>query len=328
MPLLLVATSRAEIVLPAPVAGTLAELLQPEGQTLESGTVLARFRPTVAQLSLPDSSQAPGSARQRVTPLACAIAQRAAIELATLVGTGDHGRILAADVRSALQHHEASYQRQTQSTSEPIRNQDIPLAPIPVLVPQLVQASSGLLPISTAHMLCDASAMLALSQKRYRGLRITPLACLAATCSQALLAYPQLTCCWSDEGLVRRKRLALRLVTAEKTLLIDQIDDLNLYGIVRRMHECSTPESLPYAFSVYSGMRNLNYDRNTAPALTLGAIETRPLVEQQDGQERIVFRPTAWLSLSYDARVLSIVQADYFLSVVIQQLERISLTDV
>lgn len=306
MPLVIIATEQAEIALPTPMAGIVSKLLQPEGQLLRAGDMLARIAPLPSDEGNVAARAGAAQPVQRVTPLARSIAARATIPLAELQGTGDQGRITAQDVRAYLAR------MPTQSAA--VISQPLPFS-------NTVQISTDRLPICTAWMLCDATTLQALENTSYRGMPITPLASLAAACSTALLRYPQAAQFWSDQGLLQRKRPVLQLLSAEKTILLEHADDLNLYGIVRRMHSSALGPKLPYVFSLCSYASSLIQLPTLAPILSLGPTHMRPSITDEPGSQNLVMRPYAWLSFSYDARVLSLHQADRFLSVVIQLLE-------
>ncbi len=306
MPLLIIATHKAEIVLPAPIAGILTETLKSAGQQLGPGSVIARISSSQAEHVPEQPASRPERPVQRATALARSIAAQAHIQLEKLSGSGDHGRITARDVRASM----GMISRRSTAVIQAIP------------APNAAQPYAGSLPICSAWMLCDASALQQLGKKAYRGLPISPLACLAAACSTALRRYPQAASFWSEEGLLLHNRPAMQIVDAEKTSLLEHVDDLNLYGIVRRMHHAETRSALPYTFSICSSTASLSHRPSLAPALILGPIQTRPVLVDDHGTQRVLMRPCAWLSFSYDARVLSFYQADRFLSVVIQLLER------
>lgn len=313
MPLVIIATEQAEIVLPAPITGTLTDLLQPEGQIIHASQVLARIAPLQSGEGHAPPEAVVAQPAQRATPLARSIAARASIPLTAFEGTGDQGRITAHDVRAFLAR---------------MPTQHAPAINRPLTSSNTVQAYAGRLPICTAWMLCDASALQLLAHTSYRGIPISPLACLAAACSTALLRNPQAAQFWSEQGLLRRKRPLLQLLTAEKTVLLEHADDLNIYGIVRRIHSSEAKSGLPYTFSLCTYASSHTHLPVLAPALNLGPTHMRPDIADESGSPHIVMRPYAWLSFSYDARVLSFYQADRFLCVVIQLLEGLSRPDV
>ena len=121
--LLEVETDKTLVEVPALVSGTVLEILVAEGKTVAVGTAIARVagegvaaaNPASEQPKQPHATTPVSAAPERVaqrasepgaplraTPLARRIARDAELDLATIAGSGNRGRIEAEDVRRAM----------------------------------------------------------------------------------------------------------------------------------------------------------------------------------------------------------------------------------
>jgi multifunctional 2-oxoglutarate metabolism enzyme len=109
-PVLEISTDKVDTEVPAPVGGTLVEILVQADETVSVGTVLARILPGAIQSSKPESS-APAEAPQtpaatqdtalNATPVAQRMAKAHGVALDSIAGTGPRGRITKQDVVAA-----------------------------------------------------------------------------------------------------------------------------------------------------------------------------------------------------------------------------------
>jgi len=166
-PILEVITDKVTTEIPSPAAGTLTEILVPEGITVKAGTVVALIGQANELAASPQSLQPPnhlttqppltqstvetpsnGSARNRFTPVVARMISEYNIsdaELKTINGTGENGRISKKDIENFLAHRtERSPQR---SLSEPQRSlpepQRSPSAPAAETLPPWEQPGTG-----------------------------------------------------------------------------------------------------------------------------------------------------------------------------------------
>jgi 2-oxoisovalerate dehydrogenase E2 component (dihydrolipoyl transacylase) len=125
-PIMEVITDKVTTEVPAPAAGTLLQILVPEGTTVKAGTVVALIgqadeapppstakAPThpVTQSTVSTSQAAPadGSARNRLTPVVARMIAEYNIsdaELKTIPGTGENGRISKKDIENFIKRRE------------------------------------------------------------------------------------------------------------------------------------------------------------------------------------------------------------------------------
>jgi 2-oxoglutarate dehydrogenase E1 component len=107
-------TDKVDMELPAPAAGTLAEILAEEGETVSVGQVIGRLRAgSPAPDASPPSPAADGDGNgatapappvpddAKVSPVAARVAAAEGVDLRGVTGTGPGGRIVKADVLGA-----------------------------------------------------------------------------------------------------------------------------------------------------------------------------------------------------------------------------------
>jgi pyruvate/2-oxoglutarate dehydrogenase complex dihydrolipoamide acyltransferase (E2) component len=104
-PLVEIQTDKTTVEIPSPAAGKVASILVEEGKVVPVGTILVVIGEDGAASSKDMSDgQAPGrggEGRVRATPLVRRLAQELNVDLETLSGTGQQGRVTEADVRAA-----------------------------------------------------------------------------------------------------------------------------------------------------------------------------------------------------------------------------------
>lgn len=95
-----VSSEKTDVDLPASVAGRVVELLAQEGDTLQIGAPIARIEVGVTEQAAAPAAPAPAgpAAAPLASPSVRQLAREHSVDLSGVVGTGDHGRITAADV--------------------------------------------------------------------------------------------------------------------------------------------------------------------------------------------------------------------------------------
>ncbi|MBX0327596.1 2-oxo acid dehydrogenase subunit E2 [Oscillochloris sp. ZM17-4] len=303
-PLLIVRSEVAEVALPAPEAGGLAEILAPVGATVEEGRPLARLRPAGRQ-----DRPAPA----RITPLAHRIAQAHGIDPAALAGSGADGRVVAADVRHSVG---------------------------PKHAPNAIAASAELsaahaspLPVATAMVEFDAGPALARCAAQGAefgrlGLRANLTACVAAATAGLLPRHRSLNARWTEGGTLLRRRVHLAVAARDGErltwALVRDAGDLTMRGVARALRAVSDPALGEATFGLVILADGDLWQSappplaGTVAALGLGAPRRRAVA----CGDAVAVRPIATLSLSYDARALDHAHAAAFLRDLREDLER------
>ncbi|MCH7625076.1 MAG: 2-oxo acid dehydrogenase subunit E2 [Chloroflexi bacterium] len=124
-PLVEIETAKINSELEAPTSGVVAHIMQPEGTTVDVGTLVVVIaepgetvpRPEPAErrrAAMPrrerrrEASGGPGGSSGQVTPVARRLARQNDIDLSAVRGTGPNGRITEDDVRQAMSERESA----------------------------------------------------------------------------------------------------------------------------------------------------------------------------------------------------------------------------
>jgi pyruvate dehydrogenase E2 component (dihydrolipoamide acetyltransferase) len=203
-----------------------------------------------------------------------------------------------------------------------------PLVPSPPLVPDVPYALTAI-EVDLGRV---AAALAARGAKfARRGLALTQTTCIALVTVGALAHHPLLNSAWTEGGLIVRRRVCLMVSGAAGAALVRDAQDLNLRGLARalglsvtapRLDRADTPTFTLVANTGDAWLVTPASSQPHAAALAWGAVRRRPLVVSEHGIDRIVVRPAALFTLTYDARALDQRHADAFLREVKRGLEQ------
>jgi pyruvate dehydrogenase E2 component (dihydrolipoyllysine-residue acetyltransferase) len=348
-PLVEIAADKVDTEVPSPAAGTLLEIRVPADSTVAVGTVIAvigepnrsvepPLPPTVLASAPPERlssrtehvtpvvARAAGT-RHRHSPLIRRLARESGVDLEDLVGTGPAGRIMRADVAKAAA---------TADRAAPVSDT--------IVTPRVVAPS----PPASIHATCvvevDMSNVVALRDRVAPSLdegndgRETLAALVVGAVVQALRAYPVLNASIDPDGRIvhnlERQHIGITVDTHEGVVVpvIKDAGDLNPRGLSRRIadvtaragHGALLPADLTAGtFTVANtGSRGVLFD---TPILVLGQagivgtgdiVERAVVVRRPDSERAIAIRSMAYLSLTYDHRLVDGATAARFLTFV------------
>ncbi|MEU2202288.1 dihydrolipoamide acetyltransferase family protein [Isoptericola sp. NPDC019482] len=278
--------------------------------------------------------------RPRSTPVVRALARQRGIDLATVTGTGPHGRITRDDVEAASSGTAAPAAQG--STSAPARTADgetrTPVRSVRKRTAAAMVASAAA-PQASVFLTVDVTASMELlvrlkTHPMAGGQRITVLALVARAVLALLPQHPSLTSRWVDlpggeAEIVRPTHVNLGIAVAtDRGLVVPHVpaaDTLSLPGLAAALTDLTTtaragrttPERLTGGtltitnigvFGVDSGTPILNPGE---PAiLGLGQVARRPW--EHDGE--VALRQVTTLSLTFDHRVVDGEQGARFLA--------------
>jgi 2-oxoglutarate dehydrogenase E2 component (dihydrolipoamide succinyltransferase) len=299
---------------------------------------------------------------RHATPVARRIAAASNIDLTTMRGSGPGGRILKRDLLAAIRNLgdsragsplsvAAGHELQTTDHGPGATDETHVLPPSSMrraIAAHMVR-SRATAPHALTAMEVDMGQVAA--ARTYagdgfarRGIDLTYTACIALAAVEALLRHPLLNSSWSDAGIVLRRRVHLGIAVALPdgliTPIIREAQDLNLRGMARAVADVARRARAgalrpgeasggtftvtnPGAGSLWFGTPIIAQPQGAI--LGVGAVRKRPLVVDEGGVDRIVLRPTALLTLAYDARVLDQCRADAFLRDVKRNIEHFRL---
>jgi pyruvate dehydrogenase E2 component (dihydrolipoamide acetyltransferase) len=340
--LLVALTERFEWDVPATGNGTIAELLAQPGETIAIGAALVRLEGTTA------SEASNGQVSAVATPLARRIAAAHGVDLATVAGSGRGGRVTGSDVRALLGEQTATavveapavvalpdreIERSGAVQAEPDRvlarapagrsaDQPATISHARLVIPHALTAIEVDLSRADAYIGTHARRM------ARRGIVLDYTATVAAAVVRSLAAHRPLNSTFGDDGLILRSRIDLRVVRDDgRATVIPNAADLNVQGLARAIGTGEQGIKPDPTFTLVAGGSRWEHaliDGSQSAALTVGAVERRPVVIEQDGRDEIAIRLVAVLTLAYDARAIMPHEADAFLQVVKEHLEHVA----
>ena len=319
-PLVEIQTDKTTVEIPSPAAGKVARILVAEGDVVPVGTVLV----VIGDGSEADTTrgQTPGpvpTGRVRATPLVRKVAQELGVDLAGLEGTGPQGRVTEEDVRAAATAGGQTPGRVPEGRREPLRG-------VRRLVAEhMARAHREVPPVTWVEEADFGNVDL-------KRLVPTVLKAVAA----ALQESPELNARLEGDEIVYLDRYDLGVaVQTEQGLVVpvvrgcDEASLDQLQAEVARLAEAARSGSLKpeelrgSTFTVTSAGKLggllttplVNYPE--VAILSIGRVAERPVV--RDGE--IVARPTGYVSITFDHRVVDGARAAEFGLAVIRRLE-------
>ena len=317
----------------APADGRLTEILVQPGEVVRQGAPIAVLEVgAAAAVAEPAPSAPPQASPPPVSPSARRLARELGVDLSDVAGSGPGGRIVEADVRTAVE-------RGAGEAPVPRPAGDIePLSPMRRTV--ATRLTAGLREAAQLTLTAEADAT-ALAAELARlsgewGRRAAYTETIVRACALALRDHPRVGSRWSEDGLVPPESIDVGVaVSVEGGLIVPVIrnaDAKDLEGLSReiaglaeraRSGQITTPETRGAIFSVTNlGAHRIDaftplLDLPQAAILGVGRARLRPAVV--DGQ--VVPRTLMVLSLTIDHRVIDGDPAAAFLDRVIALLE-------
>jgi pyruvate dehydrogenase E2 component (dihydrolipoamide acetyltransferase) len=321
-PLVDIQTDKTTVEIPSPAAGKVSQILVAEGDVVPVGTVLVVIGEDGAAPDEP-RGQTPGPVQQgrvRATPLVRKVAQELGVDLAGIEGTGPQGRVTEEDVRGA-----ATAGGQTPGPAQEGRRE--PLRGVRRLVAEHMARAHREVPPVTWVEECDFGSV------DLKGLVPAVLKAVAET----LQEFPELNARLDGDQIVYLDRYDVGVaVQTEQGLVVPVVRGCDaasldeLQAEVERLAESARAGSLKpeelrgSTFTVTSAGKLggllttpiVNYPE--VAILSIGRVAERPVV--RDGE--ILARPTGYVSVTFDHRVVDGARAAEFGLAVIGRLEQ------
>lgn len=385
-PVLEIETDKVTTEATAESAGTLLQILIPEGKTVPVGTVLAIIgqasepftaQPTATTAPLTQTSHTNGAPAHlittpiernnlgRISPVVSRIAAEHNIDLSQLKGTGLEGRITKKDILAYVEQRTQptpilpppqeivaptptpapspqplaiSYQP---LTTTPLRAELIPHNNMRRAIAEHMVRSKQTSPHVTTVFEADFSAITAHRHthkeafaKDGANLTFTPYIVFAIV--QALKKHPRVNSSWSDDGLLVKREIHVGVAAAIEGGLIVPIiknaDNYNLLGLARAVNDLTQrarqrqlkPEDIQggtFSLTNHGTSGSLFatpiINQPQCGILGVGKIEKRVVVIQ----DAIAIRSMAYISFTFDHRILDGASADGFVSTVKEIIE-------
>jgi len=342
--LLEVETDKVALEIPAPASGELLEILVQEGETVEVGTVIARLGnhqgngyPTQKNNGSSSSQpmptiEVPVEEGDHYSPAVKQVAQEHGVDLTQVTGTGAGGRVTRKDVLHFLQS-----KGKNESPTTPLKQ--------PTSTSPTMGSSETLLPMTTmrrtiaermvvsrqtsAHVATFFEADFSAVDRGRKEAGLTALPFVIHAVTRAMKDFPILNSSWSDEGVMVKHEVNMGVAVAlEDGLLVPVIKQAEQKGVRQlgkevadlasraRSKQLAPDEVQGGTFTItnHGGMGSLFstpiINQPQIAILGVGATQKRAVVIN----DAIVIRPMAYLSLSFDHRVIDGATADRFMA--------------
>ena len=315
--------------------------------SLETGAATGE-QPVSEQPSRARNASGGASGRKAVySPVVLRLAQRHAIDLAQLSGSGQGGRVTKRDVERYLEQlptqHSEDATDATDAADRPPPGDQLTLpSPIRTMIAERMARSVREIPHAWAAIEVDMTHVVRYREsqrqavKSATGSRLTYLPISVLVVARALRRHPRLNASWTTDGVVLRGSVNIGIaVASEHGLFVPVLKDADTMGLNRAVQECrrlieagrgnrlsiadvsdgTFTLNNTGAFGGILGGAIINYPQ--AAILNTESIVKRPVVvEHPDGSESIGIRHMMNLCLSFDHRVIDGAEAMAFLNYV------------
>ncbi len=344
-------TDKVAVEVPSPAAGVIAELIGQLDQEVEPGTVLARLDPlgagapkaapktakSASKKDEPKLTTAAGETREkRLSPAVRRLIEDHSLDPAVIPGTGRDGRLTRADVDSFLIARSGG-----ESTAEAgVDSRLIPLDSMRRRIAAHMTESVATAPHVTALFEADMSAIIAdraskKSKFAKRNVNLTFTAYFLRASAEAMRSVPQVNSRLRDDAVEIFADVNIGVGTAleDKGLIapvIRKVQDLDLFGVAEQLQDVtarakagklSQDDVRGGTFSISNhGVSGsllaapIIINQPQSAILGVGKLEKRVVVADLDGEDRMVIRPMAYVTLTIDHRVLDGFQTNAWLT--------------
>ncbi|MBK8984712.1 MAG: 2-oxo acid dehydrogenase subunit E2 [Chloroflexi bacterium] len=274
----------------------------------------------------------------RISPVVARIAAENQVDLDLVTGTGLDGRITKEDILAFVENRQSA----VRSPQSAIPGHLLPLSAMRRSIAEHMVRSRQTSPHATTVFEFDFTAVSAHRAAHKEAFarddaRLTFTAYLAAATVAALKAFPLVNSTWQTDGILLRRDINLGLATAlDEGLIVPVIknaDSLNLLGLARAINDLAErarrkrlrpDETQDGTFTITNhGVSGSLFampiiSQPQCAILGVGMIEKRVKVV---GENAIAIRPSAYVSLTFDHRILDGAVADHFVAAIKERIE-------
>jgi 2-oxoglutarate dehydrogenase E2 component (dihydrolipoamide succinyltransferase) len=359
-PLVELETDKVTQEVPAPAAGVLAEIILDTDAEAMPGAVLGRIstnetvRPErsaeheVEGRSAPKIEQRPSNSpstngvENRLSPSVRRALQQHGIDASRIQGTGRDGRITREDVDRAVAAATGTRVGEA-STAQPRNAGDIPHDRMRLKIAENMARAVSEQPHVTAVFEADFSAVAAhKAALADSGVKLSYTAYIVKAAVEAMAAAPAINGRWETDRIAVSPTIDIGVGTAlgEKGLIVPVVKDAGsltleqigakLDDLTRRAREgqLSGADVSGGSFTISNhGVSGsllaapIILHQGQAAILGIGKLEKRVVVREIDGEDAMVIRPMAYVTLTIDHRVVDGHQTNAWLSRFVEILE-------
>ncbi|MEP7315373.1 MAG: 2-oxo acid dehydrogenase subunit E2 [Sphingomicrobium sp.] len=359
-PLVELETDKVTQEVPAPAAGVLVEVLLSTDETAEPGALLARIDPdgTASKGSAQEASAMPNEAPQRTS---APISSKAGAEMrlspsvkraltqhdidpSRIVGTGRDGRITREDVDKAVATATTTHVSSPSSAkARHFEGSDIPHDRMRLKIAENMVRAVSEAPHVTALFEADFSAIAAHKKAMAaKGVKLSYTAYIVKAAAEAMAVAPAINGRWEQDRIAVSPTINVGVGTAlgEKGLVVPVVKDAGALSIEEvggrlddltrraRSRQLTGADVSGGSFTISNhGVSGsllaspIILHSGQAAILGVGKLEKRVVVREIDGQDAILIRPMAYVTLTIDHRVVDGHQTNNWLSRFVEILE-------
>jgi len=349
-PLVELETDKVTVEVPAPVSGTLTEILKAVDAEVSPDEVLARLRldseAAPKEPAAPKSSAAAsaptvsstGDARRPLSPSVRRLLREHSLATGDIEGTGRDGRVTAQDVTRQL----------SRPKEVPHSGTVVPHSAMRRRVAEHMARSLTDAPHVTTLFEADLTRVLKhrsshAASFESRGTRLTLTVYFISACTRALRAHPEVNATFHQDALELHADVNIGVGTAlgNKGLIVPVIhraQSLSLFEIAQRLNRLVmsaragklAPEDVRGGTFTISNhgvggsllAAPIVINQPQVAILGVGKVQRRICVMGTGADESIAVRSMCYLTLTLDHRALDAFQANAFLSSVVSTLEQ------
>jgi len=295
-----------------------------------------------------------------ISPVVAKIASEEEVDLFQVEGTGQGGRITKRDILAYIERRNAAAPGPASTPAAPAKHETVlavepyagpgeilPLTPVRRLIAEHMVNSKRTSPHVTTIMEVDLSRVAAHRQFNKDvfardGVNLTYTAYFVAAVVAALKAFPIVNSSWSEQGILLHQQINIGIAASmgEAGLIVPVVknaDGLSLLGLSRAVNDLSNrararqlkPDEVQGGtFTITNhGVSGSLFatpiiNQPQCAILGVGAIQKRVVVMSDPVMgDMIAIRPMAYLTLTFDHRILDGTIADYFLAKVVETLK-------
>jgi len=341
----------AEIVLDTDaeaVPGALLARIETEGSPAKAGAQEAKPTHDVrspAPSGPPGPRPAPGNGETRLSPSVRRACLQHGIDPTRIQGTGRNGRVTREDVdRAVASATVVSAGQPTTAQPRIFSAQDIPHDRMRLTIAENMVRAVSEAPHVTALFEADFSAVAAhKAALAARGVKLSYTAYIVKAAAEAMAGAPAINGRWEKDRIAISPTIDIGVGTAlgEKGLVVPVVKDAGSFGLeqigaklddlTRRAREGKLERSDVSGGSFTISNHGVSGSLLAAPIilhqgqaaiLGVGKLEKRVVVREIGGQDAILVRPMAYVTLTIDHRVVDGHQTNAWLSRFVEILEK------
>lgn len=360
-PLVEISTDKVDTEVPSPVRGVVKQILHNVDETVPVGTVIAIMEESKGETESPppvvisdkkneelieERVHNGTESRKIYSPLVRRLAIEYGVDLEKIKGSGAGGRISKEDILDYVKGFRKVAASAKTEFIEVLKPEErevlIPVSNKRKIIAERMVKSTTDIPHVTSTFEVDMTAIAIYKDSvrdaflKEHGVRLTFLPFIVSAVTSGLKEYPILNSSWSDNGIVLKRYINIGIaVSIEDGLIVPVIKGADQKGLIEiardsqdlakraREKKLSVEEVQEGTFTITNyGVGGSLFGtpiilQPQVAILGIGAITKRPVIIN----DAIAIREIAYLSISFDHRVIDGSQADQFLSKIKAELE-------